>query len=121
MLNFLNRPISPHLTVYTPQASSLLSIWHRISGVLLAFCCISLTIILKLTISLILVDFLFSISNIFKYAYILLNILLIYHLFNGIRNILLNFNYLNQLYYFKLSLILLSIYFIIIALKQIII
>ena len=34
-LLFSNRPISPHLTIYTPQQSSLFSIWHRISGVLL--------------------------------------------------------------------------------------
>nr|BAL63253.1 succinate:cytochrome c oxidoreductase subunit 3 [Pyropia lacerata] len=28
----INRPISPHLTIYTPQTSSIFSIWHRISG-----------------------------------------------------------------------------------------
>nr|YP_009317564.1 succinate:cytochrome c oxidoreductase subunit 3 [Gelidium sinicola]YP_009559268.1 succinate:cytochrome c oxidoreductase subunit 3 [Gelidium coulteri]AOX49016.1 succinate:cytochrome c oxidoreductase subunit 3 [Gelidium sinicola]QBA96115.1 succinate:cytochrome c oxidoreductase subunit 3 [Gelidium coulteri] len=29
----LNRPLSPHLTIYTPQSSSLSSIWHRLSGI----------------------------------------------------------------------------------------
>nr|YP_009546249.1 succinate:cytochrome c oxidoreductase subunit 3 [Gelidium gabrielsonii]AYO27597.1 succinate:cytochrome c oxidoreductase subunit 3 [Gelidium gabrielsonii] len=29
----LNRPLSPHLTIYTPQLSSLSSIWHRLSGI----------------------------------------------------------------------------------------
>lgn len=37
------RPLSPHLTIYKPQISSVLSIGHRLSGVglffvLLAFC-----------------------------------------------------------------------------------
>ena len=32
-----NRPLSPHLQVYRPQITSVLSILHRISGVILAF------------------------------------------------------------------------------------
>jgi succinate dehydrogenase / fumarate reductase cytochrome b subunit len=32
-----NRPLSPHLQVYRPQLTSILSISHRISGVLLSF------------------------------------------------------------------------------------
>lgn len=31
----INRPISPHLTIYNPQRSSIFSIWHRISGVIM--------------------------------------------------------------------------------------
>ena len=31
-----NRPLSPHLQVYQPQITSVLSILHRISGVILA-------------------------------------------------------------------------------------
>nr|YP_009317495.1 succinate:cytochrome c oxidoreductase subunit 3 [Gelidium galapagense]AOX48947.1 succinate:cytochrome c oxidoreductase subunit 3 [Gelidium galapagense] len=31
----LNRPLSPHLTIYTPQSSSLSSIWHRLSGIIM--------------------------------------------------------------------------------------
>jgi len=31
-----NRPLSPHLQVYKPQLTSILSIFHRISGLLLA-------------------------------------------------------------------------------------
>jgi succinate dehydrogenase / fumarate reductase cytochrome b subunit len=30
-----NRPISPHLTIYKPQISSVLSIYHRMTGLLL--------------------------------------------------------------------------------------
>lgn len=32
-----DRPLSPHLQVYKPQLTSMLSILHRASGVLLAF------------------------------------------------------------------------------------
>lgn len=28
----LNRPLSPHLTIYSPQLTSILSITHRIAG-----------------------------------------------------------------------------------------
>ena len=28
-----NRPLSPHLTIYKPQITSLMSITHRITGV----------------------------------------------------------------------------------------
>ena len=31
-----NRPLSPHLTVYRPQITSVLSIFHRASGVFMA-------------------------------------------------------------------------------------
>ena len=36
MLNMDNRPLSPHLTVYKPQITSVLSIFHRITGAGLA-------------------------------------------------------------------------------------
>lgn len=32
-----NRPLSPHLQIYKPQITSLLSITHRMTGVFLAF------------------------------------------------------------------------------------
>jgi succinate dehydrogenase / fumarate reductase cytochrome b subunit len=32
----LNRPLSPHLTVYKPQVTSTLSIFHRLTGAFLA-------------------------------------------------------------------------------------
>ena len=32
-----NRPLSPHLQVYRPQITSVLSITHRLTGVVLAF------------------------------------------------------------------------------------
>lgn len=38
-----NRPLSPHLQVYRPQITSILSITHRITGVVLCFGAVLLT------------------------------------------------------------------------------
>lgn len=38
-----NRPVSPHLQVYKPQITSVLSITHRITGVVLCFGAVLLT------------------------------------------------------------------------------
>jgi succinate dehydrogenase / fumarate reductase cytochrome b subunit len=38
-----NRPLSPHLQVYKPQITSILSITHRITGVVLCFGAVLLT------------------------------------------------------------------------------
>ena len=35
--NTTNRPLSPHLTIYRPQLNSVLSILHRITGIVLIF------------------------------------------------------------------------------------
>ncbi|HEU0223109.1 MAG TPA: succinate dehydrogenase, cytochrome b556 subunit [Paracoccaceae bacterium] len=32
-----NRPLSPHLTIYRPQITSVLSILHRLTGIAMAF------------------------------------------------------------------------------------
>lgn len=37
------RPLSPHLQVYRPQVTSVLSIFHRLTGVVLAFAALLLT------------------------------------------------------------------------------
>lgn len=37
MMTTRNRPLSPHLQVYKPQITSMLSILHRITGVALCF------------------------------------------------------------------------------------
>lgn len=43
-----NRPVSPHLSIYKPQMTSTLSIFHRISGALLGMAFIALIVVLKL-------------------------------------------------------------------------
>jgi len=42
------RPLSPHLTVYKAEYSSMLSIYHRVTGILLAVCLLLLGLIYKL-------------------------------------------------------------------------
>jgi succinate dehydrogenase / fumarate reductase cytochrome b subunit len=42
------RPLSPHLTVYKAEYSSMLSIYHRVTGCLLALCLLLLGLIYKL-------------------------------------------------------------------------
>lgn len=37
------RPLSPHLQIYRPQVTSVLSITHRLTGVILAFAALLLT------------------------------------------------------------------------------
>ena len=41
--NTTNRPLSPHLTIYRPQLNSVLSILHRITGIVLIFSIILIT------------------------------------------------------------------------------
>lgn len=99
-----NRPIAPHLLIYTPQLSSLFSIWHRISGVSLTIFFSIFLIFIKIFLISNMNWAIFISSTILKwvmiYFYLLALLLLIYHLFNGIRHIVwdlgffLNINYL---------------------------
>ena len=86
-----NRPLSPHLSIYKPQITSILSISHRISGV---FQSLGLLIIILLLLALLLgenyhkyyMSFIDSyLGKLFIFFYIFS---LSYHMFNGIRHIL---------------------------------
>nr|YP_009515594.1 succinate:cytochrome c oxidoreductase subunit 3 [Sirodotia delicatula]AVK39605.1 succinate:cytochrome c oxidoreductase subunit 3 [Sirodotia delicatula] len=95
MIRIYNRPISPHLTVYSPQLSSLFSIWHRISGVLLTVTIFLSLYSLKLTIWWLSFGSLyFVIENNFIFYIVFFTILtsFCYHLLNGLRHILWDFN-----------------------------
>nr|YP_011017578.1 succinate dehydrogenase subunit 3 [Antithamnionella miharai]WQF69353.1 succinate dehydrogenase subunit 3 [Antithamnionella miharai]WQF69378.1 succinate dehydrogenase subunit 3 [Antithamnionella miharai] len=46
----LSRPISPHLLVYKPQNSSLMSIWHRFSGLYITVVLIVLIVFFKFSV-----------------------------------------------------------------------
>ena len=89
MTNF-KRPLSPHLQIYKPQLTSVLSIIHRITGVVLS--------ILSLFIPLTLVSVALGVgyfdilkvflTNIFIQLLITASIfVLAYHLLNGIRHL----------------------------------
>nr|WCH58024.1 succinate dehydrogenase subunit 3 [Hypnea brasiliensis] len=87
----LNRPISPHLSIYNSQITSLSSIWHRITGVLLVFIIFWFNIISKLI-------FYFTINyNLIELQvdliYVTILFLFYYHSLNGLRNILWSLSY----------------------------
>ena len=84
------RPISPHLQVYKPQITSLLSIFHRITGVALTF---GLILLVAWIFTLSLGEKYFEYFSIFIKSWFGLLILfgftfaLNYHLCNGIRHL----------------------------------
>tara|TARA_B100001989_G_scaffold50401_2_gene32620 strand:- start:49 stop:420 length:372 start_codon:yes stop_codon:yes gene_type:complete len=86
-----NRPISPHLSIYKPQITSILSISHRMSGI---FQSLGLLIIVLLLFSLFLGKnshefFMLFINSFIGKAFLFFYVLsLCYHLFNGIRHII---------------------------------
>ena len=86
-----NRLISPHLSIYKPQITSILSISHRMSGV---FQSLGLLIIVLLLFSLFLGKnshefFMLFINSLIGKAFLFFYVLaLCYHLFNGIRHII---------------------------------
>ena len=95
MTQHCDRPLSPHLSIYKPQISSVLSIMHRITGVVLFICILDLAwfmiLLLGNGIGFSFVDWdLVSMSNTwwFKLYIICLLFCLYYHLLNGIRHLL---------------------------------
>nr|UAD89628.1 succinate dehydrogenase subunit 3 [Gracilaria edulis] len=90
-----NRPLSPHITIYNLQISSLASIWHRISGILLAFSIVFFFIILQMVIHFYNNNFLLYLLNFCTYIlYFYLTVCLLflfsffYHAINGLKQIL---------------------------------
>nr|YP_009504381.1 sdhC [Gracilaria chouae]AWX65728.1 sdhC [Gracilaria chouae] len=108
-----NRPLSPHITIYAVQISSLASVWHRISGIFLTsfivFCIIwvQLVVYSNYTRSL----FNFNLLNtfwLFFYEILLIIFLLglFYHTFNGLKQIIWDLGiFLNQKFLFLFFLI----------------
>ena len=85
------RPLSPHLQVYKPQLTSVLSISHRIAGVILS----GISIIIPVSLYFFsfgentFTEFLnFFNHYFFKFILIFLIFILSYHLFNGVRHLL---------------------------------
>ena len=92
-----NLPLSPHLQIYKPQITSLLSISHRISGVALNFVLVILVLgLLCITLGESYFELLISLINSFPIKIILfLSILgFSYHFLNGIRHIIWDFGFL---------------------------
>ena len=86
-----NRPISPHLSIYKPQITSILSISHRLSGI---FQSLGLLVIFLLFATLLLGEpthnyfMLFIESFLGKLFVFIYTLSLCYHMLNGVRHIL---------------------------------
>ena len=83
------RPLSPHISIYKPQITSILSIAHRISGVLLYLgfvCFVWLFVLRAYGYSLEVVTFFFQswLGQLFLVGW---GFTLYYHLLNGIRHL----------------------------------
>ena len=90
-------PLSPHLQIYKPQITSLLSISHRISGVALNFVLIILVLgLLCITLGESYFELLISLINSFPIKIIIFLAILgfSYHFLNGIRHIIWDFGFL---------------------------
>ena len=90
------RPISPHLQIYKPQITSVLSIFHRITGVALSFGTILLVlwvVTLSLGESYYEYYLMFRSSFIGTIIFIGFTFALNYHLSNGIRHLFWDFGY----------------------------
>ena len=94
-INKENRSLSPHLYTYKPQITSVISIFHRISGSVLGIlllCSPILYILLSSFVSYSIVFYLYSILYIlFQVIYYVLLITICFHSMNGIRHIMWDF------------------------------
>jgi succinate dehydrogenase / fumarate reductase cytochrome b subunit len=89
-MNTTNRPLSPHLQIYKPQLTSVLSISHRLTGFALSMIILlSPIIIYFLTYSLETHQIIISIlqNTFIKVIFSLALFGLLYHLCNGIRHL----------------------------------
>ena len=83
-----NRPLSPHLTIHKRVLTSVFSIFHRISGVLISLGTILIVLwifLLSLGPNYFFIFELISSFLVFKIILFLWTIAIFYHLFNGIR------------------------------------
>ena len=85
-----NRPLSPHLQIYNNQLTSVMSITHRLTGIVLALGSLGmLWVLVSLSLG---GEYLVSTqacltSPVGKIALFLFSACLMYHLFNGVRHL----------------------------------
>lgn len=96
MKKFSNKPLSPHLQIYKPQITSILSISHRITGIILFF---STFLICFWLFSIAFNNNFESLINIFfsktigKTLLFFITLSFFYHLLNGIRHLFWDIGY----------------------------
>lgn len=98
---FFNRPVSPHLSIHSTQISSILSILHRFSAIIISlifflvfFVVFNFYNFLSETITFF---FISKINNLVLLIYIFFNFTIFFHILNGFRYILYTFNILTNL------------------------
>jgi succinate dehydrogenase / fumarate reductase cytochrome b subunit len=87
-----NRPLSPHLTIYRPQITSILSIMHRFTGVIVFFATLAFAWMLIVSIygdksTVIEISEWFFECWLIKAILFIWNFSIFFHLFNGIRHL----------------------------------
>jgi len=94
-INKENRSLSPHLYAYKPQITSVISIFHRITGSLLAIILLCTPICINLLGSFLSYNLVYSVFAIiffvFKIVFYLLLATVCFHSMNGIRHIMWDF------------------------------
>jgi len=115
MKKFNNKPLSPHLQIYKPQITSILSISHRITGIILFF---STFLICFWLFSIAfnnrfehLINIFFS-GTIGRTLLFFITFSFFYHLLNGIRHLFWDIGYgyeLNNIYLSGILVVLLSL------------
>ncbi len=95
-MNKKNKPLSPHLTIYKPQITSVMSISHRLSGV---FQSVGTVIVFIFFISIFAGEKYYDLSIFFFNSYLgrlfifLYIFSLCYHMCNGIRHLVWDLGY----------------------------
>jgi succinate dehydrogenase / fumarate reductase, cytochrome b subunit len=94
-INKENRSLSPHLYAYKPQITSVVSIFHRITGSLLAIILLCTPICINLLSSFLSYNLVYSLFGILffisKVLFYLLLATVCFHSMNGIRHIMWDF------------------------------
>ncbi len=94
------RPLSPHLQIYRPQLTSILSISHRMTGVLLSIGLLPLVVwVLALSSG---ADAFASVQSLYSHPiavifWIFWTFALFYHMCNGVRHLLWDAGYLLEI------------------------
>ena len=91
-----NRPVSPHLQIYKPQITSILSISHRFTGIILYLSTFLISFWLFCSafindLKIVLDNFLFS--SVGKIFLFLITLSFIYHFLNGLRHLIWDLGY----------------------------
>ena len=91
-----NRPVSPHLQIYKPQISSILSISHRFTGIILYLSTFLISFWLFCSafindLKIVLDNFLFS--SVGKIFLFFITLSFIYHFINGLRHLIWDLGY----------------------------